>query len=76
MILRLASEGEHLERLIELPFSQEMLASWMGASRGRVNRALAQLQQMGLIEHDGQKIRLLDRAGLERMAEEQNADEQ
>jgi CRP-like cAMP-binding protein len=75
MILRLASEGEHLERLIELPFSQEMLASWMGASRGRVNRALAQLQQMGLIEHDGQKIRLLDRAGLERMAEEQNADE-
>jgi CRP-like cAMP-binding protein len=75
MILRLASEGEQQERLIELPCSQEMLASWVGASRGRVNRALAQLQQMGLIALDGQQLALLDCAGLERMAQEQTAEE-
>ena len=75
MILRLASEGEQLEHVIELPCSQEMLAGWVGASRGRVNRALAQLQQMGLIALDGQKMALLDFAGLERMAQEQTAEE-
>lgn len=70
MLLYLAAEDAQQEQPIELPFSQELLASWIGASRGRVNRAMAQLQQMGLIEHDGQKIVLLDRAGLMRLAEE------
>jgi CRP/FNR family transcriptional regulator len=75
MILHLAGDGEAQERIIELPFSQGVLAGWVGASRGRVNRALAQLQQMGLIELDGHKMVLLDRAGLELMAEEQTLDE-
>lgn len=75
MILRLAGAGNGEEQRIELPLSQEMLAGWVGASRGRVNRALGQLQKMGYIRLDGQDLVVLDRAGLQYMAEEQTAEE-
>ncbi len=54
---------------IELPLSQAEVASWVGASRGPVNRALNKMQAQGLIRVSGKKIVLLDREGLARMAE-------
>lgn len=74
MLLRLPSQDEDQACTVELPFSQETLAGWVGASRGRVNRAMKQLQQMGLIAVDGQRVMLLDRAGLARLTEEQTVE--
>ena len=54
----------------DAPVSQAELARWLGASRGHLNRALNRLQQLGLIRVDGQKFTILDRRGLQRMAEE------
>lgn len=54
---------------LNLPLSQTELAGWVGASRGRFNRALSRFQQLGLIRVNGQKILILDRPGLERMTE-------
>ena len=56
--------------VIDLPLSQTDLASWIGASRGQVNRALMHLQELGLIHVDGQRIIILDRAGLEHMSDD------
>ncbi len=56
---------------IELPLSQSELASWIGASRGHLNRAMTYLQKSGLIRSEGQRIIILDRAGLEREAEKE-----
>lgn len=55
---------------IELPLNQSELASWIGASRGHLNRAMTYLQKSGLIRVEGQKIIILDRAGLEHVAED------
>lgn len=49
---------------IDLPITQGDLASLIGSSRGRVNRALARLEKQGLIRVEGQKICILDRPGL------------
>jgi CRP-like cAMP-binding protein len=54
---------------VDLPLSQAEIASWLGASRGRLNRVLNRLQQSGLIQVSGQKILILDRPGLVRMVE-------
>ena len=54
----------------EAPVSQAELARWLGASRGHLNRALNRLQQLGLIRVEGQKFTILDRRGLQRMAED------
>jgi CRP/FNR family transcriptional regulator len=55
---------------IDLPLSQADIAGWIGASRGHLNRAMTHLQKSGLIRAEGQKIVILDRAGLERVPEE------
>jgi CRP/FNR family transcriptional regulator len=49
---------------LDLPISQGDLASLIGSSRGRVNRALAILEKQGLIRVEEQKIYILDRPGL------------
>ena len=54
---------------IELPLSQAEVASWVGARRGPVNRALSKMQARGLIRVSGKKIVILDRQGLAQMAE-------
>jgi CRP-like cAMP-binding protein len=54
----------------ELPLSQAEIATWTGASRGHVNRALGTLQKIGLIRMEGQKIIILDRPGLQQMSED------
>ena len=74
---RMASLFLHLNRdnnrgktnEVKLPVSQAEIAGWVGASRGRVNRVLAKMQELNLIRVEGQKILLLDRQGLEKMAE-------
>jgi len=72
MLLYLSGSGinQVIRDELDLPLSQAELASWLCASRGRLNRALGFLQQLGLIRTDGQKILILDRLGLERIAEE------
>lgn len=47
-----------------MPVSQAELATWLGASRGHLNRALSQLQQLGLIRMKEQKLTILNRPGL------------
>ncbi len=71
MLLRLAIKSPNPEHIIQVPVSQEDFAGWVGASRGRLNQAMKQLQQLGLIEVHGQKVAILDYPGLERMSEEQ-----
>ena len=53
---------------IDLPLSQADLAGWIGASRGHLNHALADLQKAGLIRLEAQKIILLDSPGLRQMS--------
>lgn len=53
-----------------LPLSQAELAGWLGASRGRLNRAMKELIQLGLIRSDGQKYEILDQQGLEKIIQE------
>ena len=73
MLLRLSAKskerGDDFDKII-LPLSQAEIASWINASRGRLNRAMKELQQLGLIRIDGQIIFILDREGLLRMTED------
>ena len=54
---------------IELPLNQSDVASWVGARRGPVNRALSKMQARGLIRVIGKKIVILNRRSLAQMAE-------
>ena len=71
MLLRMAIKSANEQHVIQVPISQEDFAGWVGASRGRLNQVMKRLQQLGLIEVQGQKIAILDYPGLERLAEEQ-----
>ena len=51
---------------IDLRLTQTELATWVVASRERVNKVLGTFRDQGLIELDGQRVILLDRQGLER----------
>jgi CRP/FNR family transcriptional regulator, cyclic AMP receptor protein len=62
--------GQGAQNELELPLTQTDLASWMGASRGALNRNLSNLQQIGLIRVEGQKFTILDRPGLQGMTED------
>lgn len=70
-ILLLAGADEHSDNggEFELPLTQTELASWVAASRGRVNRALHTLRRLGLLQLTGQKLLILDRRGLQRLAQ-------
>lgn len=52
-----------------LPMSQTDLAGWLGASRGRLNRALGHLEKLELVRLNGQRLQILDRQQLEQIAE-------
>jgi CRP/FNR family cyclic AMP-dependent transcriptional regulator len=60
------AEGGRVE--IELPLSQEELASWTGASREAVARALQQLRGLRMVETGRRHITVLDAAALRRLA--------
>jgi CRP/FNR family transcriptional regulator/CRP/FNR family cyclic AMP-dependent transcriptional regulator len=55
--------GEGIE--IDLRLTQTELASWVSARRESVNKVLGAFREQGLIAVDGQRITILDRAGLE-----------
>lgn len=54
---------------INLALTQAEIASWVGVSRGRINRTLGKMQGANLIRMDGQKITILNMQGLAKMAE-------
>jgi CRP-like cAMP-binding protein len=68
--------GQGARNELELPISQTDFASWMGASRGALNRSLSRLQQLGLLRVEGQKFIILDRAGLQRLTEDMLLDQE
>jgi CRP-like cAMP-binding protein len=71
MLLNLTqNDGKGDQNELELPLSQVDIATWVGASRGALNRALSHLQQLELIHVDGHKFTILDRPGLQQMTED------
>jgi CRP-like cAMP-binding protein len=69
--------GRTAKRLLEasrnrdefhLPVTQEELAAMVGASRERVNKALAAFQKLGWLEVEARSYRILDRPALIRRA--------
>jgi CRP-like cAMP-binding protein len=60
-LLELAGEAEEFS----LPITQEELAGMVGASRERVNKAIATFVRLGWLEQFDRKYRILDRAQLE-----------
>jgi CRP/FNR family transcriptional regulator, cyclic AMP receptor protein len=62
--------GHEQERGIEirLPFSQEELASWVGASREAVSKAFLQLRTLGIVETGRRRVTVLDLEALRRQA--------
>jgi CRP-like cAMP-binding protein len=55
-------------RVDEVPMKQEMMATMVAASRPRVNEAAIHLRRAGLIDYHAGRLRIMDRAGLERAA--------
>lgn len=64
LLLHVASKYPGEANEIDLPITQGDLAMLIGSSRGRTNRALAQMQARGLIRLEGHKIHILDREEL------------
>jgi CRP-like cAMP-binding protein len=54
---------------IFLPISQTRMASWLGVSRGKLNRTLIKFQKLDLIQIDGALVRILNVRELARIAE-------
>lgn len=50
--------------------SQDEIAAVLGTSREVLGRALRQLYDLGLVRREGRKYVIIDRAGLERLADE------
>lgn len=51
--------------VFEIPITQEELAGLVGASRERVNKAIASFLKLGWVEQDGPKYRIVKRRELE-----------
>lgn len=65
LLLHLSGQGTSFE----LPISQADLASWLGVSRGRLNRAMLQFQQRDWIRMEKQTLSILNQRELHRLAE-------
>lgn len=63
-LLELAGESDEFQ----LPLTQEELAGLVGASRERVNKAIAQFLRLGWIEQRERRYQIKDRVQLERRA--------
>ena len=63
-LLELAGDSDEFQ----LPLTQEELAGLVGASRERVNKAIAQFLRLGWIEQSDRRYRIKDRVQLERRA--------
>lgn len=67
-LLYLADEGKTPNNVI-LPFSKGQLASLLGTIPETLSRILSKMNKQNLIDVKGRNIRLLDRSGLEELAE-------
>jgi CRP/FNR family cyclic AMP-dependent transcriptional regulator len=63
-LLELAGEAEEFS----LPITQEELAGMVGASRERVNKAIASFVRLGWIEQSDRRYRITNREELTRRA--------
>lgn len=63
-LIELAGEADEFS----LPVTQEELAGMVGASRERVNKAIASFIRLGWIEQNERRYRIVDREQLERRA--------
>jgi CRP-like cAMP-binding protein len=63
-LLDLAGDGDEFQ----LPITQEELAGMVGASRERVNKAIAQFVRLGWLEQQERTYRISDREKLTRRA--------
>jgi CRP/FNR family cyclic AMP-dependent transcriptional regulator len=63
-LLELAGDAQEFT----LPVTQEELAGLVGASRERVNKAIATFLRLGWLEQRGRRYRIRDRAQLQRRA--------
>lgn len=66
---RLTSLGQPGDR-IHLPMSREDIASYLGLVIETVSRTLSRMQDDGVIQVQGRRLRILDAASLQRMAHE------
>ena len=72
LLLKLAEghgQGDEHHTTIELPLSQEELASLVSASRATVTRALRDWRQRRLVETSPRHITIIDHAALARIAD-------
>jgi CRP-like cAMP-binding protein len=71
LFLHLTRQNQNAEvDEIEIPLNQSEVASWVAASRGRTNRAIIKMQEMGFIRVAGQRIFILNRKGLAGLADD------
>ncbi len=63
------SEQEKGARDLELTITKSQLASLLGTIPETLSRIFGKMSKQGLIELDGPRIRILDRQGLEDLAE-------
>jgi CRP/FNR family cyclic AMP-dependent transcriptional regulator len=70
MILDAAEEGK--SELIEKPLTHQTIAHLIGASRETVSRAMREFQDSGWITTDRRRIRIADRAALEKRAQQRD----
>ncbi|UYW26665.1 Crp/Fnr family transcriptional regulator [Methylorubrum extorquens] len=69
LLLRLRAVGRATNDSYALPVTQEDLADTTGLTTVHVSRMLASLRQRNLIELSGRRLKILDLAGLEALAE-------
>ena len=72
-LARLLLRRGGFEREVNLPLdtlSQDEIAAVLGTSREVLGRALRQLYDLGLVRREGRHYVIVDRAGLEKLAEE------
>ncbi|MBB2965106.1 helix-turn-helix domain-containing protein [Methylobacterium sp. R2-1] len=69
VLLRLRAVGLATEANCELPLTQVDLADTTGITSVHVNRSLRELRRRGLIELEGGRLKILDYAGLQALAE-------
>jgi len=68
-LLKLMSKSSEADKPeTKLVVSREDLANMVGAAKESLIRTLSELKQEGLLDTDGQEIRILDEKGLERTA--------
>ena len=67
--LRLEAVGRAIEDSYEFPLTQAELAQCLGLTLVHANRTIQELRRRGLVELGNRRLTILDRPGLEDVAE-------